>query len=207
VLLTGYPHDLVALVRHPVAEDADLVRLLLEHGANPNAATEFGDTLLHLAATKGHFETMRLLLLHGANPNAKSIEGLTPLMVAHDVHCRRLLVESGANVNARDNGGSAVLTWAITPEEVEYLLQHGADVNSVNASGETALIKAVRDAQDYDPAQAKITAHKLLIVRSLVAHGADIQARDNKGFTALDYSRRCFNPLAGQIALAIESKH
>ena len=48
----------------------EIVRLLLEHGADPNAkeAVSQGGYSLHLASDKGYMEVVRLLLEHGAAP-------------------------------------------------------------------------------------------------------------------------------------------
>ena len=48
----------------------DIARLLLEHGANINAADDGGSTALMEAALKGHTETVRLLVERGADLNA-----------------------------------------------------------------------------------------------------------------------------------------
>lgn len=40
----------------------ELVKLLLDHKANPNAATTAGQTPLHIAAREGHVQTVRILL-------------------------------------------------------------------------------------------------------------------------------------------------
>lgn len=40
----------------------DLVKLLLEHKANPNSTTTAGHTPLHIAAREGHAQTVRILL-------------------------------------------------------------------------------------------------------------------------------------------------
>lgn len=40
----------------------ELVKLLLEHKANPNSATMAGHTPLHIAAREGHTQTARVLL-------------------------------------------------------------------------------------------------------------------------------------------------
>jgi ankyrin repeat protein len=51
----------------------EIVKLLLEHGADVKAKTElFCETTLHLAARNGHFEIVKLLLEHGADVNAKT---------------------------------------------------------------------------------------------------------------------------------------
>ena len=57
----------------------ELVKLLLEHGADPNALQEGGFTPLHAAAQNGDVETIRTLLFYGADADAKSDEGRTPL--------------------------------------------------------------------------------------------------------------------------------
>ena len=40
----------------------ELVKLLLEHKANPNSTTTAGHTPLHIAAREGHAQTIRILL-------------------------------------------------------------------------------------------------------------------------------------------------
>jgi len=81
-----------------------MARLLLEHGAEPNAA---GDSPLHDAAASSCAPAARLLLDHRADPNAENGCGLTPLHVA----CRRLLFSCGD----------------MQEEVVQVLLAHGAN--------------------------------------------------------------------------------
>ncbi|RKN85927.1 ankyrin repeat domain-containing protein [Paenibacillus ginsengarvi] len=58
----------------------DMVRMLLDHGADPNAASWLGVTYLHLAACKGKTAVAELLLEYGANLDAIDDEyGTTPL--------------------------------------------------------------------------------------------------------------------------------
>lgn len=62
-----------------------VMRLLLEAGANADAAHKFAkSTALHFAAEMGQIEACRLLCQSGANPQAKKIQGGTPLHVAAD---------------------------------------------------------------------------------------------------------------------------
>jgi len=51
--------------------DTEIVRLLIEHGADVNAANDFGHTVLYCAGGHGHVETLRLLLEAGADRDAK----------------------------------------------------------------------------------------------------------------------------------------
>ena len=58
------------------------MRLLLEHGANPNAEDNEGWTPLHLASSDGHTTIVRLLLDRGASADMKNNKGRNTLQVA-----------------------------------------------------------------------------------------------------------------------------
>jgi ankyrin repeat protein len=63
--------------------NCETVRLLLEHGANPNAKQHGGWTALHAAALHNDLTMIRLLLDHGADPGVKSDEGKTAADLAN----------------------------------------------------------------------------------------------------------------------------
>ena len=60
----------------------DIVRLLLDHGADPNARGRHGRTSLHRASSFGDLDTARLLLAHGAEIDAQDDEGRTAYQIA-----------------------------------------------------------------------------------------------------------------------------
>lgn len=127
------PDGLTAL--HGAAEkgDIDLIRFLLEHGANVNATTTTaGETALHTvvaniaihAPTETQISAIAALLLnHGANLEAKNETGATPLRKAIDRMVSgggeigpasnpsrfNMLVEKGADRFAADNAGIKIL--------------------------------------------------------------------------------------------------
>ena len=64
---------------HAAAEygQAEVVKLLLEAGANKDAADRFGMNVLHFAAHSGNLEIMKMLLEAGANKDLTDMYGLT----------------------------------------------------------------------------------------------------------------------------------
>lgn len=62
----------------------DLLRALLQHGADPNARQSGGFTALHTAADRGDVEMARLLLEHGADLAVEDEEGRTPPDLARE---------------------------------------------------------------------------------------------------------------------------
>lgn len=60
----------------------DLIRMLLDHHADPNVTQAGGWTPLHQAAAHGREAVARLLLDHGASLSVKSEDGRTPLEMA-----------------------------------------------------------------------------------------------------------------------------
>lgn len=82
---------------------AECCRLLLEHGANPNARNFVGMTPLYVAALEGAADCCEVLLEHGADVNAKDDDGETALDLATengDSACCRVLLAHGAVAKA-----------------------------------------------------------------------------------------------------------
>lgn len=120
-------------------DDAELVALLLDAGADIGATTRLGElTPLFMAAKNGNAEIVRLLLEAGASATATNTNGTSPLMLAAasgDVPTIAVLLEHGADVNARDttNGQTALMFASALGrvEAVEHLAKAGADLDAV----------------------------------------------------------------------------
>ena len=179
-------------------------------------------TALHFGVA--HQPVVQLLLARGADPNVRD-EGddAFPLHFAaerQDLPVIRLLVEHGADtVGEGTHHELNVLGWATAwdyvtadPAVVAYLLAHGArhHLFSATAVGD---VDAIRAAAAADPASlARVmdrtnrrrTALHLAVVKrqpaalqALLALGANPEAPDQSGLTALDQAA-----LAGDAALA-----
>ena len=78
--------------------------MLLDLGADPNAANVRKNTALHLACQQGHMDVVRCLVRHGANMHTKNWQGLAPHeMCGTDEACaemERLLAKETAEYEA-----------------------------------------------------------------------------------------------------------
>ncbi|KAI1981113.1 hypothetical protein LOZ51_004772 [Ophidiomyces ophidiicola] len=80
------------------AEDTKIVGILLDYGADCNAADDSGDTALHYASTWGNLKTFRLLVQCGASTLVKNNAGCVPADYAltgqASIYCRSLLSDA-----------------------------------------------------------------------------------------------------------------
>jgi len=132
----------------------DIVKYLIEKGAEVEFTDLEGKTALILASRRGHTDIIKLLLRAGANINAADDDGWTALMQvswAGYFDTVKALVEAGANVNQADNWGRTALMRAAiggNSDIVEYLIENGADVNARDNEGGTALDYASKQIRD-----------------------------------------------------------
>ncbi|MCB9769472.1 MAG: ankyrin repeat domain-containing protein [Candidatus Omnitrophica bacterium] len=97
-------------------ENMDIVKKLLEKGADPKNATNDGWTAL-MAASGKSIEIVRMLVQAGAEVNAEYADGRTALILAAcdgKNEIVNFLVEAGANIDKKDQSGMSALDWAIT---------------------------------------------------------------------------------------------
>ncbi|XP_066252742.1 ankyrin repeat domain-containing protein 17 isoform X3 [Euwallacea similis] len=129
----------------------ELVRFLLEYGANVNAVTQTNDTALTYACENGHTDVAELLIQYGADIEHESEGGRTPLMKA----CRaghlctvRFLIDKGANVRKQTtNNDHTPLSLACAGGHlpvVQLLLENNADPNHKLKDNSTMLIEAAK---------------------------------------------------------------
>ncbi|XP_049719815.1 ankyrin repeat domain-containing protein 27 [Elephas maximus indicus] len=166
---------------------ADLIPLLLKHGANVGARNADQAVPLHLACQKGHFQVVRCLLDSNAKANKKDISGNTPLIYAcssghHEVAA--LLLQHGASINVSNNKGNTALHEAVIEKHVfvvELLLLHGASVHVVNKRQRTPI-----DCADQNSKIMEL----LQVVPSCVATLGDVDETDHKEYVTVKIRKK-----------------
>ncbi|CAK5092101.1 unnamed protein product [Meloidogyne enterolobii] len=133
-------------------------RILLQHHARIDVFDECGRTALHLAAANGHIELTRLLLKYKAFVN-------------------RLIRKYGLNTNkllSKAKNGEAPLHLAAQYGHAKLvaMLEHGASLEAITLNNQTALHFAAKFGQ-------------LIVAQTLLAFGANPNAKDDKGQTPL----------------------
>ena len=141
------------------------VKLLLEHGADPEHRDGPGMTPVIYSTANNHKEILKMLIDAGADVNAASASGFTAFMAAaryRGPEIIDLLLEHGADIGARDQSGQTALHFAMYRNDpcngkdeflpvVRRLIEKGADLNAVDNNGDTPLdIMKERDPDIYN---------------------------------------------------------
>jgi ankyrin repeat protein len=165
---------------------AELVKFLIEKGADVRYGHQ-GYTVLMAAAASGDRAVIRQLLAGGADVKARNRVGYTALHAAALAGNRGVvedLLASGADVNAADTiQGRTPLLWAANTgraDIVRVLLDHGANLRVRESLGGTTPLICATGSERGD----------LGLVNLLIEKGADLDAKDSRGDTALDWARR-----------------
>ncbi len=161
--------DAYDMVRALAAAGADLdARQTQEpRDGNRNILNRLGSTPFLQAAKVADVEMMQLLVDLGADPSLTTDEGATALMAAAGVGIWKIGENPGTNEEAL---AAVELAWEL-----------GNDVNAVDANGDTALHGAIHRGADN-------------IVRFLVEKGANIDAVNGNGWSALSVAQGVFYP-------------
>jgi len=150
---------------HSLAADAgamdggeEIVKKLLQYGADPEIQDNQGFTPLHFAIFGNQDNVVSMLLQNGANPNIASDDfNETPLHIAafnRSEDISKILLENGADPNAENHAGETPLHIAASrgyADIFKLLLQYGANPDLENNSQRTPVGIArdmARQAQD-----------------------------------------------------------
>ena len=156
--------------------DEELIRFLLENGADVNSTGGYAPLISAVEYYERHKNNLKILLEYGVDINHIHSDGYTALGIAIDagnVEGATLLLEHGANPNI----GHLPLTCAAhqgNTELVLLLLKYNASIDLQDAKKRTPLMHATAYGHEET-------------VAILLEHGANTTIRDKEDKIALDY--------------------
>jgi ankyrin repeat protein len=198
--LRNFNHEKYPFLYSDGRDPIDLIKALLEKGADPNQRTDTtpvhglmqfdgswanfdGQTPFIRAALSGDIEVMRLLLKHGADPNIATTQGSTALMAAAGINWIPLQTYTRSEADY--------------VEAVKLCLERGAPVNATNSLKLAAIHGAANRGW-------------VSIIQILADHGAKLDVADVGGRTPMTFAEGTFlairPPVAKPEAIALLKK-
>jgi len=215
------------LVEAVLRGDHGNVLMLLNRGADPDAADEGGMTALMHAAESGDLKMMQLLVLNGADPDLTRMERTTPLMIAvlnQQFEAAHYLLQKGADPDARDDYAATPLLYAAAVNDyqiADLLLFYGASDTIGDRAGNNPLMTAVffnhietADVllqNDLDPDTRDLMGNTPLMIASqqgntdmvslLLEYDAEMEAVNQENYTALAHAILFRNPKTARLLM------
>ena len=126
-------------------QELQIMKLLIDNGADVNIQDEYGMTPLHLAARDGWVDGLRCLLLHGADvgtmtgdlPHHARYSCVTALHLAavcEQPDALTVLIEYGAALDAVDGEGATPFHWACKgsrKNNAKLFIEQGCNANGM----------------------------------------------------------------------------
>lgn len=159
----------------------DIVKLLIEKGADLNVFNIYGDSPLHGASQRGFASIVDLLIKKGADLDAESLSSqhsaINYAAMGGHIDVVNLLLEKGANIEIKTQGSTALHLAARGGHRniVELLINNGLDVNLQIDDGPAPLHSAVANGQEE-------------IVNLLISKGANVNVEKKHGLTSLHFA-------------------
>jgi ankyrin repeat protein len=162
----------------------DVVRMLLDRGANIHAVDRNGATALLTAIQEQEPEIAQWLIAAGADINRANKYGDTPLHVSTYDYDQKspgvldTLLQRNVDITPARNGGWNLLCWAAEQGNavvMQTALRRGLGVDSRDKYGRTPLMYAAANGEGR-------------VLKMLLDRGADIDACDKMGWTALMFA-------------------
>jgi len=176
------------------ANDIEKVRLLLDKGADVNAASVLGRQAIHIAAASDNGgEIVPLLMKRGADPKARDARNNTTLLLAalaDNLPLVRMLIDQGIDVNAAGKNREWTPLMAAAGlnnlDAVQLLLAKGANPNATTAEHMDGSVKNGFISLGHMTALMFAAPHGTpAMIKTLLAAGANPKAQDVRGMTPL----------------------
>ncbi|GFR03875.1 uncharacterized protein TNCT_490751 [Trichonephila clavata] len=126
------------LLHHAACEGrSEVVKFLVNNGANPRIKDTFGRQPIHIAAGEGHVDVVGLFLLEGEGIDINEVDqsSCTPLHYAayyDKLEMVQFLIANGANIDAQAQNGVTPLYFAASRAHLDtakFLVEKGANIN------------------------------------------------------------------------------
>jgi len=202
------------------AATVEFVRELISRGANVDASDESGETVLSNAVSACKIEVVKELINAGGRIDTKDDHNTTILMRAalnEDDQVARFLIEAGASIDAENTDGESALTFAARAGKgsvLKLLIDKGATINLTQTDLDNALLSSMTNEdssvvkillQAGASANAKdrettalmraVQSGKPETIRALIDAGAELNAVDEDGWTAVMHADSAENVL------------
>jgi ankyrin repeat protein len=174
-----------------VPSGAAVVKLLLDHGADPKLVTVLSSTTVPLyeAAVAGNAESMQVLIVRGVDTKTIADRVVVAAARSSCSKCVDLLIATGLDRTAYTNALGR-MAYLGDLNFVRLALERGADVNAARGGRTPLMAVAI---SDFEPVE---------VAKLLIDHGADVNAKSqstqkaDSGRTALDLAMlRGDNPI------------
>ena len=163
----------------------ELVKFLIDRGANVNVRSDCGYTVLHYAADTGSLKLVKFLIDKGAIvSNVKTDWGDTVLHEAAEsgsLELVKFLTDKGLDINNKNVFRETPLHRAVgsqnrSSEVAKFLIDMGTDVNVKDSDGETALGIAV----EYTSSKIYKKRISMEVIKLLVDKGSNVNNKSWK---------------------------
>jgi ankyrin repeat protein len=186
---------LTPLMYAAILNDAPLIKLLLDNGANIDDKDTHKLTALQHAVIENSETAYELLTAKGADIETKDERGFSALFLAvvmSNEQAYKFFVEHNAIVDTTDNQGNTPLIVAALYDNMKarnFLLKNNADIHLKNIYKESAFDiigkKEIRRSDLDKELVAAVKTHNFEKVEELLNDGADPNTTDDRGVNVM----------------------
>ncbi|KAI8808691.1 ankyrin repeat-containing domain protein [Cladochytrium replicatum] len=192
--------------------NAEVVKLLIDNGASMAATTQSGKTALSIAVTYGNLKAVESLIALKVDVDQADQGGSTPLMWAvenangkNGISIIEALLNGGANLNREDGAGQApfdrlcstsgnvraarlMIEFALASTATSPFIMHTGPFSYGGAKVPLVVQRPDKKHPMTSLMSAALNGNKDLCRELIERYGADVTAKTEFGFSALDFA-------------------